>query len=400
MAGRDDDLDWLYRKERSQPAQPEGTRVFSPEELAELRRQSEESGQRGTRAQQAHAAQQEQRRVKPAPAPPPQPPPKPPRRRGSGVRRFFGGFVLVIAALIAYLLIVPLIAWSSVEHADDQPPGERPGDQPGRTYLLVGSDSREGLSEEERKKLGTGDAEGQRTDTIMVLFVPPGGRPALISIPRDSYVAIPGHGQNKINAAYAFGGPELLTQTVEQATGLRIDHYMEIGFGGFVNVIDAVNGIEMCVPRDIKDEKSHLDVKKGCQTMDGVTALAYVRMRYADPEGDLGRVKRQREMVAAVADKVASPMNVINPVRYWNLNHAVADSVRLGETTSMLDLVPMGLAVPKLTGPDALALTVPIAGNVSTDAGAALAWDEEKCADMFGTIARGSTEGLEQYAKP
>ena len=108
----------------------------------------------------------------------------------------------------------------------------------------------------------------------MILSIPPGGEPALISVPRDSYVPIPGNGTNKINAAYAFGGPELLVQTVEQNTGLRIDAYTEIGFGGFVNVIDALGGIEMCVPKAIKDKDSHLDLPKGCQDLDGATPSA------------------------------------------------------------------------------------------------------------------------------
>ena len=97
----------------------------------------------------------------------------------------------------------------------------------------------------------------------MILSIPPGGKPALISIPRDSYVPIPGNGKNKINAAYAFGGPELLVETVEQNTGLRIDAYTEIGFGGFVNVIDALGGIEMCLPKAIKDKDSHLEPEEG-----------------------------------------------------------------------------------------------------------------------------------------
>ena len=128
----------------------------------------------------------------------------------------------------------------------------------------------------------------------MIVYIPPAGKPALISIPRDSYLAIPNHGKNKVNAAYALGGPKLLEQTVEQNTGLRIDGYLEIGFGGFVNVVDAVGGVEMCLPTAIKDRDSHIDLPKGCQTLNGVKALGYVRMRKADPRGDLGRVERQR----------------------------------------------------------------------------------------------------------
>lgn len=315
------------------------------------------------------------------------------------MRNTLSVLVLLIAACLVYLVAVPLFAWNSVEKVDDQPDGDRPPNTPGQTYLLVGSDSRDGLSPEERKRLGTGSAEGQRTDTMMLLYVPPGGRPAMISIPRDSYVAVPGNGKNKINAAYAIGGPKLLTATVEHNTGLRVDHYVEIGFGGFVDVIDALDGIDMCVPKDIKDKNSHLDLKKGCQTFDGVTALGYVRMRYADPEGDLGRVKRQRQMVSAVAKKAATPMTVINPVRYWNLNKAIAGAVRLGETTSTGDMPRLGLAASKLSGDDALALTIPIGDNISTPAGAALSWDEEGCAEMFDAIKRGDTSGLDKFTK-
>ncbi len=148
----------------------------------------------------------------------------------------------------------------------------------------------------------------------MILSVPPGGKPALISIPRDSYVPIPGNGKNKINAAYAFGGPKLITQTVEQNTGLRIDGYVEVGFGGFVNVIDALGGIDLCLPKAIKDKDAHIDLPKGCQTLSGANALGYVRERHADPLGDLGRAKRQRQMLSAMIKKAASPASVINPV--------------------------------------------------------------------------------------
>ena len=368
------------------------------------------------------AEQAESRRPAPrntaSPIPPPDPnvrpvppaPPAPGSGRGTGEeprprrRRRKGPVVvlvllLLVVGVLAYLVGVPASAWASVDPVDDQPAGERPANQPGQTYLLVGSDSRDGLSKEEQKRLGTGSVGGQRTDTMMLLYVPPSGKPALISIPRDSYVAIPGHGKNKINAAFAFGGAKLLTQTVEQATGLRVDHYLEIGFGGFVDIIDAVDGIEMCVPRDIKDKNSHLNVKKGCQTMDGVTALAYVRMRYADPEGDLGRVKRQREMVAAVAKKAATPESVLNPFRYWTLNHAIAGALTLGSTTSVTDMPAVALAMKDLNNEGALTLTVPISGNISTPAGSSLAWDETKAKAMFATIASGSTEGLEKYVK-
>jgi LCP family protein required for cell wall assembly len=306
----------------------------------------------------------------------------------------------LLLLVLVWLIGVPAYAWSKVERLDADPDGERPANQPGQTFLLVGSDSREGLSPEERKRLGTGSTAGRRTDTIMIVYVPPGGRPALISVPRDSFLPIPEHGSNKINAAYAYGGPELLVQTVERNTGLRVDGYIEIGFGGFVNVIDAVGGIEMCLPKAIKDRDSHLDLPKGCQTLDGTTALGYVRMRKADPRGDLGRVERQREMLAAVAKKAASPATVFNPVRYWRLSNASTQAITLDEDTSLLQTARLGLAMRRIAGGNGLTLTVPIADNdASTSVGSAVLWDKKKAKAMFADIARGDTAELEKYAK-
>jgi LCP family protein required for cell wall assembly len=306
---------------------------------------------------------------------------------------------ILLLLILVWLVGVPAYAWSQVGRVDATPAGQRPGDQPGQTFLLVGSDSREGLTKAERKRLGTGSAGGLRTDTIMLVYAPPGGKPALISIPRDSYLPIPKHGSNKINAAYAFGGPELLAQTVEQNTGLRIDGYLEIGFGGFVNIIDALGGIEMCLPQAIKDRDSHLDLPKGCQTLSGVNALGYVRMRKADPRGDLGRVERQREMLAAIAKKGASPSSVINPVRYWRLCNASTQAIKIGEDTSLAQVVTLGLAMRRISGGDGLTLTVPVADpGASTPVGSAVLWDESEARAMFRDIARGDTSDLEKYS--
>ncbi len=307
---------------------------------------------------------------------------------------------IVLLVIIVWLVGVPAYAWSRVERVDAAPDGQRPGNQPGQTFLLVGSDSREGLSKAEQKRLGTGNAAGLRTDTIMLVYAPPGGKPVLISIPRDSYLPIPEHGRNKINAAYAFGGPELLTQTVEQNTGLRVDGYLEIGFGGFVNIIDALGGIEMCLPKAIKDRDAHIDLPKGCQTLSGVDALGYVRMRKADPRGDLGRVERQREMLAAIAKKAASPASVINPVRYWRLCNAATQAIKIGEDTSLLQVIALGLAMRQISGGDGLTLTVPVANpGASTPVGSAVLWDESEARAMFRDIARGDTSDLGKYGK-
>jgi anionic cell wall polymer biosynthesis LytR-Cps2A-Psr (LCP) family protein len=189
-------------------------------------------------------------------------------------------------------------------------------------------------------------------------------------------------------------------QTVERNTGLRLDGYMEIGFGGFVNIIDALGGIRMCVPKAIQDRDSKLDLPKGCQTLSGVEALGYVRMRKADPRGDLGRVERQREMLAAVADKAVSPATVLNPVRYWNFCIASADAIKLGRDTSLPETLLLAIAMKQISGGNGLTLTVPISSaGASTPVGSAVLWDAAKSKAMFSDIARGDTSGLNKYAK-
>lgn len=317
------------------------------------------------------------------------------------MRNFFRWLVVLVLLWLVFLIGTPAYAWSKTTREDVMPTGNRAAGQPGDLWLLVGSDSREGLSAEERRRLGTGSAEGQRTDTIMLLYVPPTGRPALISVPRDSYVPIPGHGRNKINAAYALGGAPLLIETVEASTGLRVDHYAEIGFGGFVNVIDALGGIEMCPKTAVRDRNAHLDIPAGCQTMDGPTALGYVRMRYADPLGDLGRMNRQREMVAGIAKKAASPATVLNPVRWWRLNNGAAESLTTDRDTGVLTLA--GVAGPLLRVGSGQGVTsmVPVANaNAQTSAGSSMLWDSTRATAMFEEIARGDTSGLDRFARP
>jgi LCP family protein required for cell wall assembly len=448
MSSRDDDLDWLYGRDTPSRSAPEPTQVMpgsfgpsggsaggpippmtpappgarppgqpvpgqsvpgqsvpGPEQSAPFDTSAYGAvpayGQGSSRPQ----AYQDWRQAGGTPGSPGQPPAptgkrsKPPRRRHP-VRNVFLILILLVLATATWLVAVPLHAWSQVQRVDDTPSGQRPATQPGTTYLLVGSDSREGLSKAERKKLGTGSSAGQRTDTMMIMYIPTSGKPALISIPRDSYVPIPGNGKNKINAAYAFGGPKLLVKTVEQNTGLRVDAYMEIGFGGFVNIIDALGGIDMCIPKAIKDTDSHLNLKKGCQNLDGTTALGYVRMRKADPLGDLGRVQRQRQMLAAIAKKSATPLTVFNPVRYWTLTHAVADSISVGEDTSLLETTSMALAMRKVANDEGYTLTVPVSNpGASTPAGSAVLWDTAEAQAMFKALASGDTSGMDKYAK-
>ncbi|MDT0213509.1 LCP family protein [Rothia sp. ARF10] len=304
-----------------------------------------------------------------------------PRRR----RRWWRLLPVVLLAWLAFLVLSPLHAWSTVSRVDDAPSGERPAKTPGSTYLLVGSDSRDDLTPEQRRELGTGNAEGRRTDSIMLVHKPAGGgRSVIVSIPRDSYVPIPGHNRNKVNAAFSIGGPQLLVQTLEQVTGLRIDGYLEIGFGGFADVVNSLGGVDICVPFDMDDPKAHIDLKKGCQVLDGKNALGFVRARYSDPRGDIGRADRQRQFLGAIMKGAATPSTVLNPFRYWAFTHTAAGAVGVGRETGIRDAANILLAMRGAGNGSTLSLTVPIqSANYQTAAGSSVKWDTERAKALF-----------------
>jgi LCP family protein required for cell wall assembly len=295
----------------------------------------------------------------------------PPRRR-------LGWLKLLVLLWVVFLIAVPVWAWSKVAKVDAEPSGARPANQPGTTYLLVGSDSRQGLTAQQRKRLGTGQAQGRRTDTIMLLHTGSGPN-VLVSIPRDSIVDIPGHGRTKINAAYAYGGPRLLVKTLEEETGIRIDDFVEIGFGGFVGVVDAVGGITICPKTAMKDPLANLDIRKGCQQVNGVTALGYARSRHTSALGDIDRARHQREVVSAIGRKAASPWSVLNPVRYVSLASAGAQALTVGKNTGPLALAKFAWAMTHVNGKNGLTCGVPIADL-------AVHWDRARALALFKLI--------------
>ena len=268
-------------------------------------------------------------------------------------------------------------------------------DTAGTNWLLVGSDSREGLTEAERKELHTGQDEGsQRTDTIMVIHVDDSGKPTLVSLPRDSYVTIPAHialdgssiedRKNKINTAYGKGGAPLLVETVERNTGLHIDHYMQVGFKGIRDITDAVGGVNMCVAADVTDKNSGLNLLAGCQELNGKDALAYVRMRYADPKGDLGRVERQQQFLSSVMKKVATAPVLLNPISMWRLVDAGTASVNVGESDSIMEIGKLARAMRGLSNGSGTLITVPVSDpDANTAAGSSVIWDDEAARELF-----------------
>ena len=288
--------------------------------------------------------------------------------------------LLLLVAWIVFLVAVPIFAWKRIDTVNALPGGDRPAEQDGTTYLLVGSDSRKGLTKAENRRLGTGGVGdvGQRTDTIMLLHT--GDGPSLLlSIPRDSIVPIPGRGTTKINSAFAFGGPKLLVRTIEQNTGIRIDHYVEIGFGGFVNSVDAVGGIEICPEKRMVDRRANLNIKKGCQHVDGVTALGYARSRHTSGIGDIDRAKHQREVVSAIGAEVKSPWTVLNPFRYYRINQAGTSSLKVDKDSGPIDLARFAWAMTRVNGEVGLTCSVPIRDL-------AVNWDTDRALALFKLI--------------
>ena len=251
----------------------------------------------------------------------------------------------------------------------------RPVAGSGTNWLIAGSDSRQGLTRAQERAYSTGrlDATGfGRSDTILILHIPAGGgKPVLISIPRDSYVNIPGHGMDKINAAFSIGGPALLAKTIQSDTGLYINHFMDIGFGGFVNVVNDVGGVRMCVTHALHDRRLACTCTKGCQILSGGEALAYVRDRHSFATQDLQREQDQRIFLKALLSKMTSPGVMLNPFEVLPAASGAAGNLTVDQGTSLYQLVQVAMALR-----DPLTTTVPIANaNYSTWAGDSVLWN-------------------------
>ncbi|MDP4500338.1 LCP family protein [Nonomuraea turcica] len=318
-------------------------------------------------------------------APPSEMAPRGPRKRPSGktVLKIVAGLlvVLLVAAVGMFFWIDSRLA--GIDAVLDDYEG-RPADTPGTNWLLVGSDSRKGLSEAERKKLRTGRAVGQRTDSMMLLHIPEGSdKPTLVSLPRDSAVTIPGKGRDKLNSAYSLGGPKLLARTVETVTGIHVDHYMEIGFAGFVDIVDAIGGVEINVRADVNDPKAGLKLKKGTQVLNGAQALGYVRTRKGGALPDFERTKRQRQFLGAVVKKAASPGVLINPFTSIPLAMSATDAVQVDGGTGAFDMLSLGLAM----GDSPVTTVVPFGGEEPVPSGGtAVKWDRTKALALFDAL--------------
>ncbi len=324
--------------------------------------------------------------------------------RTSAPRR---GLRVAAAVASAGVLLTSGVGWAAVNRYAGQISKVDAGTSGGAleegeplTMLVVASDDRAGLTKAEKKKLTLGyDDYGMHTDTMMLVHLSGDGQDiSVVSLPRDTLAQIPAWTDDKgkrhdgrsakLNAAYSLGGPKLMVTTVEKMTGLTIDHYAEINFAGFLTMVDALDGVDVCLPKATKDKNSGLDLPAGKQTVKGPQALAYVRARYIDPTADIGRMKRQQKFVAAMAAKALSAGTLTNPVRLDSFMSAVASSLKTDDslgTDQMLDLVDRFKGI----SPSRIAMTtVPLGQNLrDPNLGDVLTWDKQGSKALFAAIA-------------
>jgi LCP family protein required for cell wall assembly len=323
-----------------------------------------------------------------------------PRRGGSALRRALlglGALAVVLAVLLAgsFFLLEDRYA-GNIDRVKnvfsgltDRPAPASPDHVEAAkpiTFLLMGSDT--------RGHPKAGNLPDGRSDAIMIVRLSGDRQHAqVISIPRDSWVNIPGHGMNKINASYAFGGPTLLIQTVERLTGVRIDHYAAIDFDGIIKVTDDLGGVDVMVAATTKN--GPYTFSKGLNHLDGNQARWYLGQRYGLAGGDFDREKRDQQYLKAMFGKLFSAQTFTNPSRLDNALRAVTGAVSIDDTLSNSDLVSLGLSMRNVKPGDIDYLTTPVLGTGMEGAASVVYLDQAKDDRMWQYLR---TDSLGQNA--
>jgi LCP family protein required for cell wall assembly len=329
-------------------------------------------------------------------------------------RRFARALALVAAVTSAAVLATAGVGYVLVSRYDanidriggvlDLPGVERPEDGPrdAQTLLLVGSDSREGVAEGSGLQgRGSEVVTGQRADTIILAHLfGDSDRAQMVSIPRDSFVAIPAYSdpatrevteahEGKINSSFTLGGPPLLVAAVEQLTGIRIDHYVQVDFDGFTTMVEKLGGVEVCLSEPARDKDSGIDLPAGRQVVHGEQALAFVRQRKGLPQGDIDRIRRQQQFLAAIIRKTLSAGTLLNPLKLNGFLDAATDSLQVDEGLELGDLRELAL---RMRGADAGAVaftTVPVAELSGRRGGESVVLlDEVAAEELFDRLRR------------
>lgn len=296
--------------------------------------------------------------------------------------------LMTISLLMCISLIVAAIVGSNTYHWVESRIQKthwltNTNDTPEKTWLILGSDQREG---EEAKEI-----TGFRMDSILVLTKPANGHSSLISIPRDSLVSV-NNNKMKINTVAQFFGKPALTKVIENITGHHIDHVAEIRFGGLTHVVDSIGGIELCYNRTVKDRFSGLNWKAGCHHANGNTALAFSRMRYEDPESDFGRAKRQRMVISAIIKKATSKDTLTNFGRVKKLTETGLKSFVFDEKSTPMSLADMAFAFKEATGPNGISGTVywTDPNYFVPGVGSSVLLDDDKNTKLFDSLSSGT----------
>jgi LCP family protein required for cell wall assembly len=293
------------------------------------------------------------------------------------------------------------------------PSGDRPSKPEGESgkalnFLLVGSDSRDGLTPAELKQAGTEANPGAKlTDSIILVHLSPKrDKAVLVSFPRDSWVDIPGHGNARINTAYAKGehdrkggGPALLIRTIETLTGIYVDHYLEIDFRGFLKMVDALGGVDVCLPTAARDKDSALNLPAGRSHVRGTQALAFVRARKFDPRGDFGRIQRQQQFLGSMLRRATSLGILARPDRLFRFLDTVARSLTVDDKLSFNDMKKLATKLRGLDPAKIVFVTVPYHPR-GVYHGKALVVELDKTADDALFAAIRADDAIEAGATP
>jgi LCP family protein required for cell wall assembly len=317
--------------------------------------------------------------------------------------------VLIAVGVFVALVVAGLggLAWqrqSSYNGNIDRLKGVMPDDSPNRpganvegteNWLLVGSDSRADATTGEGNQVWRPGQ--QRTDTIMLLHLPADRKKAyIVSFPRDSWVEIPGYGQQKINAAFSFGGPKLLIETLESLTGIRIDHYGAIDFEGFKSMTDALGGVTVNIKQGVYDPARKKRWEAGRQKLNGEDALLFVRQRYNLPNGDFDRIKRQQAFLGALAKQAADRGTLTNPLKLDRFLSALTKSISVDEGVSAGDLRSLALSMRSVRASDVMFMTLPHKGTGMRKRQSVVFLDGAKAKALFEAV---KTARMKEYVQ-
>ncbi|NEB79628.1 LCP family protein [Streptomyces sp. SID14478] len=299
--------------------------------------------------------------------------------------------------VLAAALLAGTLVWSGTAGADTGPAsgphGPAAGLGKGTNLLVAGLDRRSGLTREEIDRLHVGGEECGCTDVLMLVHIAADGhRLSVVSLPRDSYVPFAPHDHpahsGKINGAYAHGGADLTVRTVERATGLHVDHYLETDFRQFAAAVDELGGAEVCTETPLNDANSGLKLAAGTHDLDGRQALRYVRARHVSPPGDLGRVRRQQRLLLGMLARMTDEKLFRNPVATARTAYRLLTQVRTDGHTDIRTLVPLAWSLRELTPRQTEFATVPISDfdYRVPDWGSSLRWDAARAEKMFAAL--------------